>query len=559
MAGRPASQTVFEGSSHTYGGINAQGNTFSAQGNITLSSSASAPPSDCLSLLRLTNPRDDRNEILGRKDKLLKDSCLWICNDPGYLRWRDSDESQVLWLHGDPGKGKTMIMMALTDEIPKMAAMTSPSTVSSYFFCQSTNSNNNSATSVLRGLIYLLVKDRPKLLAHAQKQFNDAGTRLLEGSSALYSLWGILSDIANDPSLTRVYLMIDALDECNVQSKNLLDLILNSELRHSQKIKWLVSSRNDIWIQERLESGDGRQHTSLELNSRHVSAAVRNFIDLKLEDLAREKKYDAELKKSVKDYLVDHADDTFLWVALVCKELANTPLRKSRATVLRFPSHLEPLYSRMLLQVDNLPMEDRTFCRRILQAVTLSTRPLTLEELVFVAALPAEEFRKPQAVREVVQQCGSFLILRGDVCYFVHQSAKDYFDHGLGARVFDAGQTQAHSRLSGRCLELMSRTLRQDMCDLKYPGIRRTGIDEKKIDENIASDLRYACRSWIDHLIKSGLYKDKDGQMSGTNSMRVFFKRSLLYWLETLSLLGRVDEAVIGLHALEAVLQARSE
>ena len=69
--------------------------------------------------LSLTNPEDDRREILEQKDPVLKGSCLWICEDPAFVRSGESDTSGTLWIHADPGKGKTMIMMALVDEVSK--------------------------------------------------------------------------------------------------------------------------------------------------------------------------------------------------------------------------------------------------------------------------------------------------------------------------------------------------------------------------------------------------------------------------------------------------------
>lgn len=105
--------------------------------------------------LRQSDPRDDRFEILARKKPLLRGLCLWVHDDIAFPRWRSGDDIRILWLHRDPGKGRTMVMTALVDEISKRLHRSAHSARLSYFFCQSTNSHSNTATSILRGLIYL--------------------------------------------------------------------------------------------------------------------------------------------------------------------------------------------------------------------------------------------------------------------------------------------------------------------------------------------------------------------------------------------------------------------
>jgi len=78
-------------------------------------------------------------------------------HDPTLQEWRDGSASPLLWIKGDPGKGKTMLMIALARELVKSAPQ-NPRTVA-FFFCQNTDPRLNTAASILRGLIYMLAKD----------------------------------------------------------------------------------------------------------------------------------------------------------------------------------------------------------------------------------------------------------------------------------------------------------------------------------------------------------------------------------------------------------------
>ena len=64
----------------------------------------------------------------------------------------------LLWVEGDPGKGKTMLLCGIVNELKKSIAERD---ALSYFFSQATDSKLNNATTVLRGLVYLLVDQQP--------------------------------------------------------------------------------------------------------------------------------------------------------------------------------------------------------------------------------------------------------------------------------------------------------------------------------------------------------------------------------------------------------------
>src|SRR5215469_13609423 len=71
----------------------------------------------CLRALGASDPRVEKDRIEMNKDKLLKQCYTWILDNSDFRRWRDSKQSRLLWIKGDPGKGKTMMMIALAEEL----------------------------------------------------------------------------------------------------------------------------------------------------------------------------------------------------------------------------------------------------------------------------------------------------------------------------------------------------------------------------------------------------------------------------------------------------------
>lgn len=497
----------------------------------------------------LTDPRDDRQRILASKDPLLEGSCDWIFRDPAFTQWWSDDDSRILWIHGDPGKGKTMMMMALTEEIARRLRDKPGSGVVSFFFCQNAARELSNSTAIVRGLTFLLAAEQPTLRKHLAKKCAEAGERLFEGFNVLQSLWNTLLDIAQDEAVPRVYLLVDALDECDTDSiRAFLTLLTRGTSTGLRKIKWVLSSRNETHISQRLQRS---QDTSLELNSKHVTAAVMSFIAYKVDQLACDKSYNPEVCEAVRAYLNTHADGTFLWVALVCKEMEEEDVYEwnVQSTMEQFPSGLEPLYGRMLQHLYAGKKRDLILHRLALICnVTIARRPLHINEIGHLAGFPSAVINHSRAVSDLVSSCGSFLTMREGIVNFVHKSAKDYFTTGTGSSIFQVGQTAVHGQLAQRLLDFMSRLLKKDMGSIGRPGMLVSEIDSETVQCSLPRHLQYACCHWVDHIMEGKFHFEKEGRL-----VYSFLQEKLLFWLEALSLIGRLSD---GVHMLSTLRTA---
>ena len=436
-----------------------------------------------------------------------------------------------------------MMMMSLISEVSRRLDDRPGANVLAYFFCQNTNERLNTTVSVLRGLIYLLVDQEKKLVRHIRKRYDIPERRLFEDENAMYALQEILMDILTDPSLDTVYLMVDALDECDSTIYDLLKWIISTDYRIPHKIKWLTTSRNQPAFTERL--GGGYQlHTSLELNSSHVAHDVARFIDHKVKELTALKSYSSELQVLVRESLLEKAEDTFLWVALVCKELTDKRRKKVESWLRKTPAGLVPLYERMLHQLlHQRDSEDIEVCRRILCAVILAFRPLCLDEIAIFAGVKDD-------VSELIGYCASFITIREDIVYLVHQSAKDFLCDGKRTEILPSGKEHEHAITARLCLGIMSDTLKKDICDFGMPGICVGDFDETMIENHLPLYTQYACLYWVDHLQQAGPHEQEPLALSRDCSVYAFFQRHFLHWLEALSLMDKMSEAVLVINLL---------
>ena len=204
-----------------------------------------------------------------------------------------------------------MLLIGVVRELQQLKS-THDSGLVSCFFCQGTDSTLNNATAVLRGLIYQLLVQQRSLISHLREQYDKAGRQLFEDVNTFVALSKIFTEMLHDSCLQRVYLVVDALDECDSGLFQILDLIVRNVSTSSSRVKWLVSSRNRHDIEERLRIDDSPVELSLELNAESVSGAVDAYIDHKVSELARMKQYDSKLQHQVKDQLHQKANETFL-------------------------------------------------------------------------------------------------------------------------------------------------------------------------------------------------------------------------------------------------------
>ena len=370
----------------------------------------------CLRDLRSTDPSDDKKRIEDTKGGLLQESYSWILETSDFQQWYDDKHKSLLWIRGDPGKGKTMLLCGVIDKLEE--SMEKQATLS-YFFCQAADSRINTATAVLQGLLYMLVRQQPSLASHFRKRHDQAGKPLFEGANAWIVLSDILRRVLQEPSMGPTYLIIDALDECVVDAQKLLDFIVQTT-SETPRVKWIVSSRNWPSIGKSLDIIEQKVHLSLELNEASVSAAVTAYIRFKVDWLVKRNTLQPNVRLAIHQHLTLNAHGTFLWVALICQELLTVSGWRVEKKLQMFPPGLDALYRQMVDQIE--ASEESDLVKQILNVLSVVYRPLTLDELVSLVGPLDNLSNNYEALVEIIGFCGSFVTLRNHTISFVHQS-----------------------------------------------------------------------------------------------------------------------------------------
>lgn len=510
----------------------------------------------CLRDLYVVDPQDDMEKIKKNKDTLLDEAYKWILNLEEYAaftNWSTTGSAlppcRLLWVKGPAGTGKTMLLMGIIRELSGQSATFAPNV--SYFFCQGTDQTLNSATATLRSLVWLLLIQQPHLIPHLRSKHENAGSSLFEGTSAFIALSNAFKSMLKDPDLSPVYFIVDALDECEQDLTDLIQLISYS-LALTDKVKWLVSSRPSVELKTPDTAG-----SLVELNAQKLEAPVNAYINHKLEAFIGKPGYTKQVLHDVSVEVVKRAENTFLWVWFVFKELGKTNKfgrvllngKDALAKIKDFPLGLSNLYGRIMDMIDDGQVGYPKYCKNVLAAATLALRPLTLSELAVLVDLP------PDMSQTIVEDCGSFLTTKEETVYLIHQSAKDFLLTQAAEEVFPSGREDVHHAIFAKSLEIMSKTLQRDMYGLKVPGYPVDDVKQPDPDPFAAS--RYSCIYWVDHLCDSDPLSSAShaGDLQDEGVVDTFLKEKYLYWLEALSLCKSMPKGVVSMANLWSLVQ----
>ncbi|KFA54466.1 hypothetical protein S40293_08007 [Stachybotrys chartarum IBT 40293] len=447
------------------------------------------------------DPKMDRNRIESSKGGLFRASFQWILSHPQYLEWRNNDK-RLLWIKGGAGKGKTMLLIGITQDLQSQTKLGDSRADSflSFFFCQNTEAQLNNATAILKGLIYLLLAQDSDLVLYL-KDYNRQKTRLVAGRNAFYALSDIFKEMIRHPRKGTVYLAIDALDECQDGLLELLHLITATASSPESHVKWIVTSRNRDDIEQNLKLDEPNAKLSLEVNKVAVSQAIKAYVEHKILQVNCLNQ-DPILRVRIQQELLGKADGTFLWVDLVLRTI-HQPLRRDILDAIdKIPSGLVPLYDRMMKEAQMSSGCYWESCASILAIATLAYRRLHLYEMRVLARL---ERCDRADLERMVDMCGSFLTIGTDgFIYLIHQSAKDYLvSEAAAAQIFPSGQPAVHNSIAERSRVAMTDSLKRNNYKLSHPGTLVCEVAERSPEQDPIFHIRYSCAYWLDHVCET--------------------------------------------------------
>lgn len=240
--------------------------------------------------------------------------------------------------------------------------------------------------------------------------------------------------------------------------------------------------------------------------------------------------------------LAAHAEGDFIWAVTAMKLLSTTenPVQQLAELVAkdRPAFTLHELYKTALRSLGIWgPGETRDRYRRVLGIIVVSQVPLTDEAMGELLG-----FAEPGRACRVILQRLSCVIQwsDGQPARTFHPSFREYLtDRNLCSSEPWYIDVQKHQQaLAVSCLRVMNTRLRFNMCDLESSHIRNADVPDlaTRVEQAVSQGLSYSCQFLGYHLGQTAA-----GRGFVMPLLQIFMEEKFLYWLECLSLMGKLQ------------------
>lgn len=176
--------------------------------------------------------------LFQRDSRAVYDSCSWICEKEAYQQWQEPDnlpKVQYLWLKGQPGTGKSVLMSSVVDQLQD------DNQLCVYYFFRENSAAKRTTRSFLLSTLAQMVACLPEFYNHLAEMDKDhakiqsMSTRLLWQKLFLGTLFMI-----EQPQPW--FWVIDGLDEAERPSE-IISLIGRIQNNTKSQIKIIIASR----------------------------------------------------------------------------------------------------------------------------------------------------------------------------------------------------------------------------------------------------------------------------------------------------------------------------
>ncbi|TXC05932.1 hypothetical protein FocTR4_00010780 [Fusarium oxysporum f. sp. cubense] len=353
--------------------------------------------------------RAHHEEVSGKRTA---GTCEWILKKEKFIRWEESDSSVTI-LYGNPGAGKTFLISRVVDYCTEKAEA---SEALAFFYCKRDEENRRSPQDILRSILPQLsnpVKDVESGTIHVA--LKDLPNRLaLNGTTfdvpTCENLIGKLIE-----SYSKTTIILDALDECDRNTREELMRVLSNLANGSSKFRVFISSRHDEDI---LRHFKGTPVMEMEVTDNEEDISC--YVDDRLFRDSRWAHLSPELQEEVKAVFHEKSLGMFQWAALEQIKI--------------LPTGLKGAYDVVWNQMQEMSSYEQQLARRALQWVLCAFRPLMTSELSLVMQIDpnsvsteANTLFTPETIQSI---CGNLLVYdrKSNVWRFSHLSAREYIE-----------------------------------------------------------------------------------------------------------------------------------
>ena len=495
---------------------------------------------ECRTALILSDTGDDRDVYVVDKGTEAPYSCDWLLQEQTYQYWvEQSNASQILWVSGSEGTGKTMLSLWLTRQLERQYDRNA---LVLFWFCDGDDDERNSAVGMLRGLIYQMVRDRdfdttnriPKEIEREKKdilalreivlkQYREKKDKMF----VLDTLWKVFQTMIKAVSHESVVIVLDGAEKCGHEpfeklmkrfrahftqaSNSKTPARASASTNTTTNLKLIVLAR--ICPSDLSDDLSDLPYMNIE-SSPYYPSGLQVYIDARIEELARSHHYDYNMRDSSTKVLQE-GPRSFLWIKQKAQQLRKASPAQILDQASRPADALDGIYVQALR---NIPSDWASRCAVLFRWIDGAYEYLTVEEMTEALnvddAYIGDDQLEIEDIRSLLSICDELVEINASdgTIRFAHSSIPDLLTQDepwslddypeLSVYYFNKADNSASiayccvSYLCGGCLD-----------DRAFHGMTDSEEDEKQFASFLERQkqdfpfLNYTSRWLVNHLI----------------------------------------------------------
>ena len=470
---------------------------------------------------------------------------------------KDFDQSQIFWLNGLAGTGKSTIAQTIAERLFAEGLL------GASFFCSRDFEDRSNLQLIFPTIAFQLARKYPDFRSHFVSLLRTNPDVVHE------SLYNQMQKLIVKPlreARISTAVVIDALDECkdDEPSSTILS-VLGRFVEEISEVKFFITGRPEPRIKTGFRLPLLADSTDVfvlhDVQPLLIDNDIRMFLTHELSELAQRRQLEEWPTEKHIDILCSRAAGLFVYAVATVRFLdSNIHLPKNRLDVIltvpgstthegktRLDSKttLDSLYTSILQTAfsEEDPEVDSKV-RTIIGTVVTLVNPIPPPAIAELIRL------EPEEVKLYLESMQSLLPLGEDSNQPIkpfHKSFPDFItDPSRCNTRFLVSPERLNLELGANCLRLMIDELEQNLLSLPEYALNSEVEDlQTRIDRRISTALQYACRSWYNHIAEI-----KVDIADVAPHLRLFLENKFLGWLEVLSVLGDLGNSTVGLEKL---------
>ena len=262
----------------------------------------------------------------------------WLIYGERYVRWKRNESQALLWLHGIPGCGKTVLCSTIINDLMLESQHRTDTALIYFYFNFNEADEQRNNVAMLRSLLGQLACQTQSLIPPIEALYTScaSGSRIPNEHELLKAFSQVVAEFYH------VYAVIDALDE-GIEKD-----IFPSVLMNTNKLHVLCASRHQDDIAQAL-----RRFDPMEILANARIEDIRVHVKARLEHDPKLARLDRVNKTLIETTLVDGSDGMFRWVECQLDALRRCRTSEGLLKALNsLPKTLDETYERILQGID---------------------------------------------------------------------------------------------------------------------------------------------------------------------------------------------------------------